>query len=170
MLNFDQMYQDLENAEEGSIILMHGSGHNPTGVDPSPQQWDQLSQLCKKKKLFPFFDCAYIGFCSGNIETDAYPLRKFADDGHEFFSVFSFAKNMGLYNERIGFLTFVNHDGALKVIKDQIKIIARNTYSNPPSHGARIVKRILSSEENYSQWYFFNFSLKLLILLKFLII
>lgn len=80
---------------EKSIILLHACAHNPTGVDPKPEQWAELSQAIKGRKLYPFFDMAYQGFASGDIDKDAFAVRLFAKDGHNFALAQSYAKNMG---------------------------------------------------------------------------
>lgn len=80
---------------EKSIILLHACAHNPTGVDPKPEQWLELSNLIKKRNLYPFFDMAYQGFASGDTNKDAYAVRLFAKEGHQLALCQSYAKNMG---------------------------------------------------------------------------
>ena len=93
-LDFDGMVEDLKAAPEGSIILLHACAHNPTGIDPSREQWKQISDVMKGKKHYPFFDMAYQGFASGDTEGDAFPVRHFQSEGHQFCLAQSFAKNM----------------------------------------------------------------------------
>ena len=81
---------------EQSIVLLHACAHNPTGVDPTVEQWKQISDVVKEKKLFPFFDMAYQGFASGNTTRDAFAVRYFVEQGHQVAVSQSFAKNMGL--------------------------------------------------------------------------
>ncbi|KOB66201.1 Aspartate aminotransferase, partial [Operophtera brumata] len=118
---------------EGAIILLHACAHNPTGVDPKPSDWEKLSQVIKARKLFPFFDMAYQGFATGNVDNDAFAVRLFVKEGHQVTLAQSFAKNMGLYGERTGALTFLCGDAesAAKVMS-QVKIMIRTMYSNPP--------------------------------------
>lgn len=78
-----------------SIVLLHACAHNPTGVDPKPEQWAELSELVKKRNLFPFFDMAYQGFASGDCVKDAFAVRLFAKEGHHLALCQSYAKNMG---------------------------------------------------------------------------
>lgn len=59
---------------EKSVILLHACAHNPTGVDPSKDQWAEISSLIKKRNIFPFIDMAYQGFASGDIVKDAYAV------------------------------------------------------------------------------------------------
>ncbi|RWS11706.1 aspartate aminotransferase-like protein [Dinothrombium tinctorium] len=145
--------QDLAKVPEKSVILLHACAHNPTGVDPKPSQWKEISKIMKQRNLFPFFDMAYQGFASGNIDKDAMALRMFVEDGHQLCLAQSFAKNMGLYGERVGAFTMVcsSEEEAAKVMS-QLKIIIRPTYSNPPIHGARIAAHILNDKSLYEQW------------------
>jgi aspartate aminotransferase len=76
------MCRDLEAIPNQSVVLFHACAHNPTGVDPTPEQWKTLSQLCKKKQLTPFFDMAYQGFASGDCDKDAFAVRHFVEQGH----------------------------------------------------------------------------------------
>ena len=93
-LDFDGMVQDLKSAPEGSVFLFHACAHNPTGVDPTPEQWKEISQICLQKKHLPFFDMAYQGFASGDSDRDAFAVRQFIRDGHKILLSQSFAKNM----------------------------------------------------------------------------
>jgi len=95
--DFKGALDDISKIPEQSIILLHACAHNPTGVDPRPEQWAELSKLIKDRKLFPFFDMAYQGFASGDIDRDAAAVRLFLKDGHRVALAQSYAKNMGLY-------------------------------------------------------------------------
>ena len=107
----------------------------------------------KEKQLFPFFDMAYQGFASGNTTRDAFALRHFVSEGHQVALAQSFAKNMGLYGERVGAFSLTTADPEEKArVDSQLKIVIRPMYSNPPLHGARIANAILSSPELYEQW------------------
>jgi len=147
-LDFNNLIADLKDAPEESAVLLHVCAHNPTGMDPTMEQWSQISDVVKERKLLPFFDCAYQGFASGNAPQDAAPLRMFIEEGHELALVQSFSKNFGLYGQRVGALSIVcgNEDEAKKVLS-QLKIVIRPMYSNPPRHGARIVRTVLSDDE-----------------------
>lgn len=133
--------------------MLHACAHNPTGVDPRPEQWAELSKLVKKRNLYPFFDMAYQGFASGNVDKDAFAVRLFAKDGHQFCLAQSYAKNMGLYGERVGAFSLVcaDKDEADRCMS-QIKILIRPMYSNPPIHGAHIVREILGSTDLRGKW------------------
>lgn len=144
-LDFDGLIQDMKSMPEKSVVLLHACAHNPTGMDPTMEQWKEISDTMTKYKLIPFFDNAYQGFASGNSEKDAAALRLFVEDGHNFAMVQSFSKNFGLYGHRIGTLSAIgaNEDEAKRVVS-QMKLVIRPMYSNPPRSGARIVTEILS--------------------------
>jgi aspartate/tyrosine/aromatic aminotransferase len=152
-LDIRGMIADLDNASPGSAVLLHTCAHNPTGVDPTEAQWQQIADVCKRRQLYPFFDTAYQGFTSGNLDKDAYGLRLFLAQGFEMCIAQSFAKIMGLYGERTGALHFVCADDkeAARVLS-QVKIIVRCNYSSPPKHGARIAAAILNTPELRQQW------------------
>ena len=136
--------KSLSEAEPGSIILLHSCAHNPTGCDPSKEQWEKLADIVIEKKLYPFFDSAYQGFASGDLENDAFAIRMFAKKKICFLLAQSFAKNMGLYGERIGALHAVcSSESVAKLAFEQLKQVIRPQYSNPPVHGAHIVATVL---------------------------
>ena len=93
-LDFSGMVEDLRSAPEGSIVLLHACAHNPTGIDPTEEQWQQISDVVKEKKHYPFFDMAYQGFASGDTTKDAFAVRHFIKEGHRLCLAQSFAKNM----------------------------------------------------------------------------
>lgn len=147
------MLEDLRNAPEGSVIILHACAHNPTGVDPTPEEWAQIAQVVREKNLFPLFDSAYQGFASGDLDKDAYAVRSFVQQGFELLCCQSFAKNFGLYNERVGNLTVVtNKKESLANALSQITLIIRGMYSNPPSHGARVVSTALNDAALNAEW------------------
>uniref|UniRef100_A0A915J3T1 Aspartate aminotransferase n=1 Tax=Romanomermis culicivorax TaxID=13658 RepID=A0A915J3T1_ROMCU len=138
-VDFEGLLQDMENAPENSVIVLHGCAHNPTGIDLSQKQWMDLHIVMKQKRLFPFFDIAYQGFASGNLDADAWSVRYFASQGMEAFVAQSFAKNFGLYNERVGNLTVVvSNPNTIPAIKSQMTLTIRATYSNPPAHAQQV--------------------------------
>ncbi|XP_067136947.1 aspartate aminotransferase, mitochondrial [Centruroides vittatus] len=151
--DFNGALQDIAKIPEQSVILLHACAHNPTGVDPKPEQWKEISKIIKNRNLFPFIDMAYQGFASGDCDHDAMALRQFVDDGHQLALAQSFAKNMGLYGERVGAFSMVceNKDEAQRVMS-QMKIIIRPTYSNPPIHGARIAAMVLNDPDLRREW------------------
>ncbi|KTG45498.1 hypothetical protein cypCar_00004899 [Cyprinus carpio] len=171
--DFTGALDDVSKIPEHSVIMLHACAHNPTGVDPRPEQWKELSAVIKilqtvdlmlldiflsthslqKRKLLVFFDMAYQGFASGDIDRDAWAVRYFLEQGHNVLLSQSFAKNMGLYGERVGGFTVVCADAEeAKRVESQLKILIRPIYSNPPMNGARIASTILSTPELRSTW------------------
>ncbi|ATZ49149.1 Bcpio13 [Botrytis cinerea B05.10] len=152
-LDFEGMVADIKAAPKGSAFLLHACAHNPTGVDPTVEQWKQISDAVKAGGHYAFFDMAYQGFASGDTDKDAFPIRHFIEQGHNPCLAQSFAKNMGLYGERVGAFSVVCADAAEKKrVDSQIKILVRPLYSNPPVHGARIASTILNDKALNKQW------------------
>ncbi|CAL2029918.1 unnamed protein product [Caenorhabditis brenneri] len=144
---------DISKMPEGSVILLHACAHNPTGVDPSKDQWKEISRVVKERKILPFFDMAYQGFASGDVDDDAFALRYFVEQGHNVLVAQSFAKNMGLYGERVGAFSIVcDSEEEVGRVGSQMKIIIRPMISMPPLHGARIASRILNDPKLKQSW------------------
>lgn len=147
-LEFDNMVQDLKNIPEKTVVLLHACAHNPTGMDPTAEQWQEISKVMKDGNLIPFFDCAYQGFASGNAPKDAFAIRMFVEDGHNLATVQSFSKNFGLYGQRVGALSIITNDESeAKKVLSQMKMTIRPMYSNPPRHGAQLVSTILGDKQ-----------------------
>lgn len=152
-IDISGMLDDLKAAPKDSIIILHACAHNPTGVDPTEEQWKTIADICEERGLFPFFDCAYQGFASGDLERDAKSFRYFVSRGFETLCCQSFAKNFGLYNQRAGNLAIIVNDASrVPVIESQLALIARKIYSNPPAQGARIVAKILNDDSLFGEW------------------
>ncbi|KXF81752.1 amino acid aminotransferase [Enterovibrio coralii] len=151
-MDFAAMVADLQTASAGDVVLLHGCCHNPTGIDPVADQWQELAALCKDKGLLPLFDFAYQGFAKG-VEEDAAGLRIFAEVCPELLIASSFSKNFGLYNERVGAFTLVGKSAPEAATAfSQVKSIARVIYSNPPAHGAAVVTEILGDAALRAEW------------------
>jgi aspartate aminotransferase len=152
-LNFDGMMADIAELPAKSVVMFHACAHNPTGVDPTADQWPAMSELVAEKDLFPVFDMAYQGFASGDCDYDAMGLRKFVEDGHNPLLCQSYAKNMGMYGERIGAFSVVCADAEeAKRVESQLKILIRPMYSNPPINGARIATTVMGDPELRKLW------------------
>jgi aspartate/tyrosine/aromatic aminotransferase len=151
-LNFPAMIAALENIPAGDIVLLHSCCHNPTGVDPSPDQWQQIAKVLSDKNILPLMDFAYQGFGNG-IDTDAIGVRTVCQTVPEALIANSFSKNFGLYNERVGGLTAIcpNAETAAKV-KSHVAICIRRNYSNPPAHGGAIVTTVWNDPELRNEW------------------
>lgn len=152
-IDIEGMLEDLRSAPRDSVIILHACAHNPTGVDPTEEEWKMIADVCEHNSLFPLFDCAYQGFASGDLDKDAWSFRYFVSRGFETMCCQSFAKNFGLYNQRAGNLTVVVKDPShVAPIESQLALLARKTYSNPPANGARIVARVLNDPNLYNEW------------------
>lgn len=152
-VDISAVVEDLDAAPPGSVVLLHGCAHNPTGADPTREQWLQILDVVKRRKLLPFFDNAYQGFASGSLETDAWSVRAFVDAGLDMLVAQSYAKNMGMYGERVGALTVVaSQKGAEDAVRSQLKAIIRAMYSSPPKHGALVVATILQDDKLFKEW------------------
>ncbi|HFQ4899366.1 TPA: amino acid aminotransferase [Vibrio vulnificus] len=150
--DFAAMLADLEKASAGDVVLLHGCCHNPTGIDPTAQEWEALAKLVADKGLLPLFDFAYQGFAKG-VEEDAQGLRTFAKFNKEILVASSFSKNFGLYNERVGAFTLVAESQEIaETAFSQVKAIIRSIYSNPPAHGSAVVTHILNDAALRAEW------------------
>ena len=153
-LDFEAMKKSIESdTKAGDAILLHGACHNPTGVDPTKEQWAELLEIVAAKGLLPIFDFAYQGFGDG-LDEDAAAIRDYLSSGErEAIICSSFSKNFGLYGERVGGLTVVSKtDEASAAMQSQVKTIIRRMYSNPPTHGAAIVNTVLSDDTLRESW------------------
>ncbi|MFA7438435.1 aromatic amino acid transaminase [Castellaniella sp.] len=151
-LDFNGMLTSLRQLAPGTIVVLHACCHNPTGVDPTIEQWGQIADLLQEKQLVPFLDIAYQGFGAG-LEEDAAVVRLFAGRGFTLFISSSFSKSFSLYGERVGALTLVTagDDESTRVLS-QLKRVIRTNYSNPPTHGGALVATVLNSPELYALW------------------
>ena len=155
-LDIDGLLADVEAAPDGSVFLLHACAHNPTGVDPTREQWGAIVAALapRKNKLALFFDSAYQGFASGDADRDAAAVRRFVADGHELLLAQSYAKNFGLYGERVGALNVVCASVAERdAVFSQLQgPILRPLWSSPPLHGARIAAKVLGDATLRTQW------------------
>jgi aromatic-amino-acid transaminase len=151
-IDFDAMRTSLQMAPAGTIVVLHACCHNPTGVDLTPAQWDEVVAIVKARNLVPFLDMAYQGFGHG-IAEDGAAVAKFVASGMDLFIATSFSKSFSLYGERVGALSVVceSAEEASRVLS-QLKIVIRTSYSNPPTHGAQIVATVLSTPALRAQW------------------
>jgi len=152
-LDFEGFLKALHSAPSSTPVLLHACAHNPTGVDPTPEQWEKIADVFLEKKHFAFFDCAYQGFASGDLDRDASAVRYFEQRGIPMLVCQSFAKNAGLYGERVGALHIIGVDkAAADRIRSQLSVLQRSEISNPPSNGARIMALIMRDEALFEQW------------------
>ncbi|MEO6986006.1 MAG: amino acid aminotransferase [Paralcaligenes sp.] len=151
-LDFEGMLAALGKLAAQTVVVLHACCHNPTGVDPTLDQWRQIANVIKEKRLVPFLDIAYQGFGDG-LEEDASVVRLFADLGLTMLVSSSFSKSFSLYGERVGALTLISasHEESTRVLS-QLKRLIRTNYSNPPTHGGTIVSMVLNTPELYTLW------------------
>ncbi len=151
-IKYENMIMAFKRMPIGSIVVLHACCHNPTGVDLNIKKWDEVIDVMKNKKLVPFLDIAYQGFGDG-LEEDGQVIRKFADSGMHFLTANSFSKSFSLYGERVGGLSIMNaNENQKNIVESHLKKIVRTTYSNPPTHGSKLVSTVLSSQELFSVW------------------
>ncbi|KZN86242.1 Aspartate aminotransferase [Penicillium chrysogenum] len=153
-LDIDSYYSALKLAEPNSVFIIHACAHNPTGCDPSKEQWRELARLFKERQLFPLFDAAYLGFNSGNVDSDAFAIRLFIEETNlEAGVCLSFAKNMGLYGERVGcFLLATSTEQAAVKTQSMLEMLQRSEVSNPPAYGAKVARTILADATLREAW------------------
>lgn len=143
---------DLEAAAPGDVVLFHVCCHNPTGIDPSLEQWDVLAKFCAERRLTPLFDFAYQGLAD-SIQRDAAPLSMFVGRLDTVLICSSFSKNLGIYDERTGALTLVCRDEQrLARWQEELKMMIRSSYSMPPLHGSYIASHIINDPERFARW------------------
>lgn len=159
--NFDATIKTLaSHAQPGDVIILHACAHNPTGADPTKDQWASLASLISQKGMVPFFDLAYQGFASGSLDEDAFAIRHFLAAGPkrmEFAVAQSFSKNFGLYGQRAGALHLVTAGGegdgkTPQVVLANLAHLVRGEYSMAPRGGSEIVRTVLGSKELREKW------------------
>ncbi len=151
-VNFDGMLTALKTIPSGSIVLLHACCHNPTGADLTADQWSKVIDVVTSRGLVPFLDMAYQGFGEG-IDADGEVVRRFAKAGGPLFVSNSFSKSFSLYGERVGALSVVasSAEEAARVLS-QLKRVVRTNYSNPPTHGGKVVATVLANPELRNLW------------------
>ena len=151
-LNFDAMLADIDKMDAGDVMVLHGCCHNPTGVDPSIDQWKQIAEKVSAIGVLPLIDFAYQGFGDG-LEEDSAGLLEVVAKNSDVLVCSSFSKNFGLYRERVGALNVIGpNSGVAKAVLSQVKKCVRCNYSNPPFHGAAIVATVLHDAQLRGQW------------------
>lgn len=152
--DFKGYLDTIKAADKRSAVVLHACAHNPTGCDPTRDQWKQIAEVIKENGIFPIIDSAYLGFNSGNYDEDAWAVKYIIEElGLEAAICLSFAKNMGLYGERVGLTAIVTKsEETKKAVFSLLQQSQRQTVSNPPVHGARIAAAVLSNPDTLKQW------------------
>jgi aromatic-amino-acid transaminase len=151
-VKFDAMMAALGKLPAGTVAVLHACCHNPTGVDLSSGQWEEVIKVVNARGLVPFLDIAYQGFADG-LDADAAAVRRFTAACPAVFVSSSFSKSLSLYGERVGALSIVTRSSeeAARTLS-QLKRVIRTNYSNPPTHGGQAVIAVLTSPELRSLW------------------
>jgi aromatic-amino-acid transaminase len=151
-VKFDEMLAAFNSYPAGTVVVLHACCHNPTGVDLTLAQWQQVVETVKARSLVPFLDIAYQGF-GDSIDADAAAVRLFAQADINVFVSSSFSKSFSLYGERVGALSIItsSREESSRVLS-QLKRVIRTNYSNPPTHGGAVVAAVLASPELRATW------------------
>jgi aspartate aminotransferase len=151
-IRVEEMLETLSKVPEGDTVLFHACCHNPSGLDPSDDDWRAITDIVSERRLLPFIDMAYQGFSRG-LDDDAFAVRHMAKNVPEMIVSSSCSKNFGLYRDRVGTLSVMSSSGETsKTISSLLSYIARTIYSMPPDHGAAIVSTILNDGELTLKW------------------
>lgn len=151
-LTFEAMIKEIKKLPEKTAVLLHATCQNPTGTDLSMDQWRELEEVTRQKKLLPLFDFAYHGYKEG-IEEDRKPILYFLEKDREFLVCYSLSKSLSLYGERVGALIAVTISSEAKdKVLSQVKSLIRHAYSSPPLHGARLTEKVLLSDTLRNSW------------------
>ncbi|MDH3620220.1 MAG: aspartate/tyrosine/aromatic aminotransferase [Gammaproteobacteria bacterium] len=152
VIRIDAMLDGLRKADEGDVVLLHACCHNPSGLDPSEDEWRAIAEVIEARKLLPFVDIAYQGFAQ-SLADDAFIVRHLADRVPEMIVSSSCSKNFGLYRDRVGTLSLLAADKKAKdVVYSQVNNVVRTIYSVPPDHGAVVVATILNDPDLKVAW------------------
>lgn len=151
-VNFDAMAGALEKVAAGDLVLLHGCCHNPTGADLTREQWQTVAQIAARRGFIPFIDSAYQGFAQG-LDEDSYGARLLTEKLPELIVASSCSKNFGVYRERTGALSFVAaNERIADICLTQMATVVRCLYSMPPTHGASLVRLVLTDPQLRAEW------------------
>ena len=152
VIKIDEMLTALREAPAGDVVLLHACCHNPSGLDPSVEEWQAITDILIERQLLPFIDSAYQGF-GEDLDRDAFPIRHMAARVPEMIVASSCSKNFGLYRDRVGTLSMLSADSSTRdIVNSQVNNLVRTIYSVPPDHGAAVVSLILSDAELRADW------------------
>jgi aspartate aminotransferase len=152
VFEFERLIETLQQIPAGDAVCLHACCHNPSGIDPTVEQWREISQVMAERDLLPLVDFAYQGFGEGLYE-DTIGLQELLTHCGELLIASSFSKNFGLYGERVGALTIVGtSENSTAAALSHAKVCVRVNYSNPPQHGAAIVHRVWADADLRLMW------------------
>lgn len=151
-LDIEGMLAALSGAPPGDLVVLHGCCHNPTGIDPTPEQWTRITDTIVERRLLPLLDFAYQGFGDGLVE-DARGLMTLLEQSPDLLVASSFSKNFALYDERVGALSIIAADREeTAALLSHAKAVVRANYSNPPAHGGQVVATVLADPALRELW------------------
>jgi aspartate/tyrosine/aromatic aminotransferase len=151
-LDIETMLDVLRSVPAGDVVVLHGCCHNPTGIDPTPEQWQRIAEVIAEAGALPLVDFAYQGFADG-LSEDARGLMKLLAPGRSVLVASSFSKNFALYDERVGALSIVGATAdETAALLSHAKAAARANYSTPPAHGGEVVATVLADPELRVRW------------------
>ena len=151
-IDFNSCIEAVKQAPKGSVFVLQGCCHNPTGADYDRDQWQSLANEMKLSEHLPFFDIAYQGLGEG-VDEDAFGIRLFTSMNFEMIVCQSFSKNLGLYGERVGALHVVNRDRQVALnVRDQLRSLIRWEFSSSPAFGSRLANIIFNNQEETEDW------------------
>ncbi|MDH3482359.1 MAG: aspartate/tyrosine/aromatic aminotransferase [Gammaproteobacteria bacterium] len=152
VIRIDEMLETLSQVPAGDLVLLHACCHNPSGLDPSEDEWRAIADVIVERELVPFVDMAYQGFAE-SLGADAFAVRHMAERVSEMIVTNSCSKNFGLYRDRVGTLSILAADEASRdTVYSQVNNVVRTIYSVPPDHGAVVVATILNDPELKAAW------------------
>jgi aspartate aminotransferase len=153
VIRTEDMLEVLAGVPRGDVVLLHACCHNPSGLDPTEEEWVAIADLLAERELVPFVDMAYQGFARG-LDEDAFAVRCLASRVESMVVSTSCSKNFGLYRDRVGTLSVLTPDTATRdIVASQLSNIVRTLYSVPPDHGAAVVAAILGDADLTAQWH-----------------
>ena len=151
-LDLDAVLGVLRGVPAGDVVVLHGCCHNPTGIDPSAEAWEEIADAVTEAGAVPLLDFAYQGFADG-LHEDAKGLRSLLAREQTMLVASSFSKNFALYDERVGALSIVGADpDETAALLSHAKGVIRANYSTPPAHGGEIVAAVLADPRLKDQW------------------
>lgn len=148
----DEYLDAIRQIPAGDMLLMHACCHNPSGIDPTIEQWQAIADIIVERGIVPLIDMAYQGFAT-DLDEDAFIIRHLASRVPEMIVCNSCSKNFGLYRDRVGTVSMLVRDNATR---DRVQSVSNNVvrtlYSMPPDHGAATVQIILDDDALREQW------------------
>ncbi|EDM67228.1 aspartate aminotransferase [Moritella sp. PE36] len=151
-LNFNAVKQSLGDLEKNDILVVQGCCHNPCGIDFTMFQWNEIAKIAQRKSAYIVVDFAYFGL-SKSFKEDKKILIPLLNNLNNLFVINSFSKNLGLYCERLGALSFFSRSkDEVQSFDGYAKSIIRSTYSMPPQLLAGQVAHVISNVEIFDKW------------------